>query len=454
MSNKASDYTWQLKVGSTPRKMLLTRMAKMADGERHSYYVRVDLIARYLETPKNKVSGYLDDLQASGYVSVLERTYSNGGQKESRVFIHGPWDSYGGHGTPFEEIEPHYKDSNFAAADPVEITPKVLAELRERYNEYAEEDGMFRDGAARSRWRLGSRAHSLVCWYGLGNTVTHDGRPARVTAITNTGERGRPIPEQVDLTYLDEAAGTAEGVLVEKLSEPAPTPEQSVETQASDQPQGQPEPQNPSSEGSDQMVRGGSDQMVRGVVTKRSGHGMTKRSPLESSFNAKRKSSSSGGRETEGHGPEEEEESPSALGGIEGAAAVVMERTDATADEARALVDKFVDDSLKRGKVLGQPDVYVRRFKDGDLGYHLGLLRRQRSPQPRTGASGDGRAARCTEHYPNVVPCSECRADLNIGGADAETVLALYVALGENAATLRPDLAQHPRIQDLAASNA
>ena len=446
MSAKASDYTWQLKIGSTPRKLLLTRMAKMADGERHSYYFRVELIATYLEIPKNKVSGYLSDLQATGLVSILERTYPDGGKKESRIFIHGPWDCFGGTGTPFEEIEPHFKDSNFTAADAVEITPQIRKELSERFAEYAEEDGTFPDGNPRSRWRLGSRAHSLVCWYGLGNTVLHDERLARITAITNTGERGKPVPEQVSLDYLDEVGGTAEGVLVEELSEP----EQTAEEQAPDQPQEHDHPQNPRSEGTDQMVRGGHDQMVRRVMTKRSGHGMTKRSGHESSFKSKSQSSSSVGAESEGPRPEEEEESPSALGGIEGAVAVVMERTDATQDEAQALMAKFIDKALQRGKEIEQPDEYVRRFKKGDLEYHLGLLRRQRAPEAHTGASANGRAARCTVHVPNPVPCSPCRADLGVGGKAAQAVIDLYTSLGADAATLRPDLARHPKIAELA----
>lgn len=421
MSSKASDYTWQLKVGSTPRKLLLTRMAKMAEGERHSYYFKVDLISTYLEIPRNKVSSYLADLQSMGLVSVLERTYVDGGQKESRVFIHGPWDCFGGTGTPFAEIEPHLKDKNFKAADTVEITPEVLAELRTTFNEYAEEDGVFRDGNPRSRWRLGSRAHSLVCWYGLGNTVIHNDRPARVTAITNTGPRNKVIPVQVNLTYIDEASGDVKGVLPQDLKQPEPTVEPPV--------QDQPTPQNPSSEGGIPNGQGGDDQMVRGVMTKQSGHGMTKQSAHESSSNAKRKSSSEAA-ESEGHGPEEEEESPSAPGGIEGAAAIVASRTDATDEEARALVAKFLDAALARGKEIGQPDVYVSRFKDGDLGYHLSLLRRQRAPQGRTEATEAD--SRCSEHH-EPLDCVVCE---NLNPGHGRLLLRRYGPVR------RPDLAR------------
>lgn len=445
MSAKASDYTWQLKIGSTPRKLLLTRMAKMADGERHSYYFRVEQIATYLEMPKNKVSGYLTDLQAAGLVSILERTYVDGGRKESRIFIHGPWDYFGGLGAPFEEIEPHPKDKNFAPAQAVEITPQIRKELRERFAEYAEEDGTFVDGNPRSRWRLGSRAHSIVCWYGLGNTVIHDGRLAKVTAITNTGHRGRPIPEQVTLAYLDGEGGTVEGVLVEALSEP----EQAAEEQAPEQPRKQATPQNPSSEGSDQTVRGGGDQMVRGVVTKRSGHGVTKRSGLESSFKAKRKSSSSDRMSEAG---EEEEESPSALGGIEGAVAIVMDRTDAAQDEAQALVGKFIDAALSRGKELIKPDEYVRRFKKGDLEYHLSMLRRQRAPQPRPGAPKGGHRRCSLPAHGELTPCGSCKADLRLGGEARQAVVDMYLNLGPDAPQLRPDLAANPVIADLVAA--
>ena len=436
MSSTASNYIWQLKIGSTPRKLLLSRIAKMAEGERHSYYFRVDLICTYLEMPRNKVSRYLADLQATGLVSILERTYVDGGQKESRIFIHGPWDHFGGTGIPFPEIEPHLRDKNFKASKPVDITPKILAELRTDFNEYAEEDGNFRDGNPRSRWRLGSRAHSLTCWYGLGNTVFHNDRPARVTAITDIGPRNKVIPVQVKLTYLDEPGGDVDGVLPQDLRRPEPTVD----------------PQNPSSEGGVPNGQGGDDQTVRGVMTKRSGHGMTKRSTHESSSNTKSKSSSSEAAESEGHGPEEEEESPSAPGGIDGAVAIVVSRTDATDEEARELVMKFLDAALARGKEIAQPDMYVSRFKKGDLEYHLGLLRRQRAPQARTGTPVPRTRTVCALHGIQGA-CPACRTELNLGGAMAQAVIDMYTNLGPDRERLRPDLATHPVITQTALTN-
>src|SRR5699024_3933199 len=94
---------------------------------------------------------------------------------------------------------------------------------------------------------------------------------------------------------------------------------------------------------------------------------------------------------------------------------------------------------------------YVAGFADRDLNRHLRSVRAQRAPQARTAGPARGQ---CTvpAHAGNSLPCCPCRAGLNIGGEDAEPVLALYRSLGPDAAALRPDLASHPEIAALAST--
>ncbi|MFD3685426.1 helix-turn-helix domain-containing protein [Nocardiopsis sp. NPDC058631] len=143
---------------------------------------------------------------------------------------------------------------------------------------------------------------------------------------------------------------------------------------------------------------------------------------------------------------EEEEGTPSAGTERWGVLPIdlVVEATDATREEAAALVEILRPEAKKS---LG--GLIRRMAQKGDLDHRLWLLRRQSAPQARTG--GSGRAARCALHVPSPVPCGSCRADLAVVGDTAQAVIDLYTSLGPDAATLRPDLARHPRIAVLAA---
>lgn len=144
---------------------------------------------------------------------------------------------------------------------------------------------------------------------------------------------------------------------------------------------------------------------------------------------------------------DEEDETPSA-GTQRGVLPMdlIVEATDATREEAQELVEVLRPEAKKS---LGG---LIRRMAEkGDLDHRLWLLRRQRAAQARTGASGNGRAARCAVHDPNPVPCGSCRADLAVGGNTGNAVVELYLSLGADAATLRPDLARHPKIAALTA---
>lgn len=128
-----------------------------------------------------------------------------------------------------------------------------------------------------------------------------------------------------------------------------------------------------------------------------------------------------------------------------------MARTDATAEEAEAVLDAIEDDAEHRNVDVGSLRRYVAGFADRDLNRHLRSVRAQRAPQARTAGPARGQ---CTvpAHAGNSLPCGPCRAGLNIGGEDAEPVLALYRSLGPDAAALRPDLASHPKIAALAST--
>src|SRR5690625_2269859 len=104
-------------------------------------------------------------------------------------------------------------------------------------------------------------------------------------------------------------------------------------------------------------------------------------------------SSSSGGSSTspapQDPGEEEEENSPTAKKTPD-AAETVMARTDATAEEAEAVVDAIETEADERHTRLGAPkvgqiDAYVAGFADRDLRRHLKAVRAQRAPQARTG---------------------------------------------------------------------
>jgi len=128
-----------------------------------------------------------------------------------------------------------------------------------------------------------------------------------------------------------------------------------------------------------------------------------------------------------------------------------MARTDATAEEAEAVVDAIeteVDDRHTRlgTPKVGQIDAYVARFGGRDLRRHLKAVRAQRASQARTGTSRSTAGQKMCIWHSAPTPCQACRIDLNAGGPDAEEIVDLYTSLGSDAAQKRPDLATHPTI--------
>ena len=135
---------------------------------------------------------------------------------------------------------------------------------------------------------------------------------------------------------------------------------------------------------------------------------------------------------TPNHGDraEEEDDAPSAKKQRRTGAGVtlVQEMTDATAEEAQAVIARLRAESKRlTGRDIGSVRRYIDAFEPEDLTPHLGAVRAQSASEARTRAS-ERRPARCGLHLTNPVPCQACRTDLNMGGDDAEDVLEYYAA--------------------------
>lgn len=135
---------------------------------------------------------------------------------------------------------------------------------------------------------------------------------------------------------------------------------------------------------------------------------------------------------------EEEDESPSASKRGVRPQDLVLEHTDATVEEADALVEVLRPEAKKS---LGG---FIRALAEkGDLEHRLWLLRRQKASEARTQASVLTSGGVCSLHGIQGA-CPACRDELNDGGALAQSVKDMFQNLGPDRACLRPDLAQHP----------
>ena len=388
MSNTAQSYVWRLRVHdkSTPRKFLLIRIADMASDDTMSCYAKVGTLAAYLDIAPRRAKEYLSDLTADGHVSVLERTQANGQTRDSRIFVHGPWDAFGGTGHPFPEVTLPKSSKPMDPTQPIKVTAEMREELRRRYSEYAEEFGRLPDGTPRCRWRLGSRAHSIVCWYGVGNIVIHNDRLATVTAVTDIDPKNKPLPqEHVQLHYIDSDTSSETWVSVDELME-------RIE-------------ENPSSEGGDENVPQGGDEIGTPGGTESAPHGGTESSPLGGTESAPHESSSEPKVESSSSSEGEEDEKPSAKKTPSGVRPVdlLQDLTDATDEEATDLW------ALLRPQVKTSPGGLIRHMAaNGDLDYRLGEIRRERASQARAEANeATGPDAVCGEHH-EPLPCEAC----------------------------------------------
>ena len=116
----------------------------------------------------------------------------------------------------------------------------------------------------------------------------------------------------------------------------------------------------------------------------------------------------------------------------------MVRRTDATEEEAQAVLDELLESARRRGTPVGSPSLYVDRFRLEDLTHRLWQLRRQRASEARTGAPGGAVGGpECSEHY-TPLPCRVCERDVRLIG-DLDVARRL---LAEQGPMARPDLAE------------
>lgn len=132
---------------------------------------------------------------------------------------------------------------------------------------------------------------------------------------------------------------------------------------------------------------------------------------------------------------DDEEKMPSANTTTAPSATVqdVMRRTDASAEEANAVLDEIEADAERRQVDVGSLRRYVARFDDRDLGRHLRQIRAQRAAQSRTEASeASGPDTRCHDHH-EALPCRVCK------GSPRPVLVGMLRKYG---AIRRPDIAR------------
>lgn len=132
MSNgfRAYGYVLDLKIDNPTKKFVLSLLAGAA-GDDFSCWPSVSLIAARVGISTRATQKHLKALREEGYISDRVRSRQNGSQATNRYFIHGPWDNFGGSGTPFEKIE-------------------IPSEVRATMWAKKPEDGEFRDGTIAS----------------------------------------------------------------------------------------------------------------------------------------------------------------------------------------------------------------------------------------------------------------------------------------------------------------
>jgi hypothetical protein len=97
------NYVRRLRLEIPARKLIMYGLADRAD-EAFSCYPGIPLLAAECEVLPRQVNKHLAWLRHNGYISDRERFRSNGSQTTNRYYLHGPWDDYGGTGSPLPEI--------------------------------------------------------------------------------------------------------------------------------------------------------------------------------------------------------------------------------------------------------------------------------------------------------------------------------------------------------------
>ncbi len=406
MSNEAKNYVRRLHLsgrGSTGRgsphvkyvaSEIADRAADDASGIK-SWAISTGALADETHISERHIRDYLDILVEHGLVSVLDRFDSRGRQTSGRFVVHGPWDLFGGTGIPFPEVVYSKGRPRLDETHPIEVTSQRWAELEQRFSAMAQDYGTLPSGTARARWRIGCRAHGITTWWGVGRTVLHGDRAAMVLAARDRDGRTSIAP-QVCLRYRD---GTESSwVAVTNLTQPSEENTSSYRGDSFD---------TPSTGGDDTSDTPGDD---------------TSDTPRSSSQHPLHPPQAPRPRSPQGepHQTQEEEEEESAGGkGVPLLVSVIQGVTDASEEEAVALVERC------RGEATKSLSGYVRRLcATGDMEHRLYLLRREearkQAPQPRRAE------VVCSEHG-QTLPCRACRSDVTKAGDRtlAQSLLAL-----------------------------
>jgi biotin operon repressor len=164
VSIDAMNYVTTLKIGNPTRKYLLTRLADRAD-ERYSCNPSVALLAAELEILPRAVQKHLAALREVGLVSDRVARRADGSQTTNRYHLHGPWDGFGGTGTPF---------------------PTITTPRQARADLWAQ-------APAEGEFRAGTRVAEAA---GEGNTPGQEGVSYRTSPPVSpgTGEGVSPVP--------------------------------------------------------------------------------------------------------------------------------------------------------------------------------------------------------------------------------------------------------------------
>ncbi|RNL80701.1 hypothetical protein EFW17_22455 [Halostreptopolyspora alba] len=445
MSNEARNYVRRLHLsgrGSTGRgsphvKFVASEIADRAADDASgikSWGISTGALADETHISERHIRDYLDILVEHGLVSVLDRFDSRGRQTSSCFVVHGPWDLFGGAGTPFPEVTYSKGRPRLDETRPIEVTNQRWAELEQRFSAMAQDYGTLPSGTPRARWRVGCRAHGITTWWGVGRTVLHSDRVATVIAARDRDGR-TPVSPQVCLRYSDDTESF--WVAITDLTQ------RSVE--------------NTSSYGGDSFViplAGGDDTSdTPGDDTSDTPGDDTSDTPRSSSqhpLHPPQAPSPRSPQEEEGSLPREDGDGAAAAVGVLDRALAAWpggHRRPVAAERAR-LVERIAAE-LSSGAA------------EEDVVYHLSrdlepsrvsttavqvVMGRTKSPRwgrdPRPASQAPHSApeagrAKCGLHAYATVPCGQCRADFQVGD-----VQALRAELDRRGVQQRPDLAK------------
>lgn len=97
-------YVMRLRIRGTSHKAVLAALAARC-GADHSCTVSRWQLAQEAGTGLDRLKDVLRELRHGRFVSTVPQHRADGGRDANRFVLHGPWDDWGGSGTPFPKIE-------------------------------------------------------------------------------------------------------------------------------------------------------------------------------------------------------------------------------------------------------------------------------------------------------------------------------------------------------------